>query len=164
VDKLGVSLPWLIAQIINFVILLFILQRFLYKPLFGMMEKRRTEIKNALANAEKVKQDAALKQAELEKQLDATRREGQEAIARASAQSEKARQEIVAKANAEAAQIKAKALADVEYERKQALAQLQGEIANLSLAVTRKVLGGGGLDEAHHRQLVQQFLSELESA
>ena len=163
-DKLGVSLPWLIAQIINFVILLFILQRFLYKPLFGMMEKRRTEIKNALANAEKVKQDAALKQAELEKQLDATRREGQEAIARASAQSEKARQEIVAKANAEAAQIKAKALADVEYERKQALAQLQGEIANLSLAVTRKVLGGGGLDEAHHRQLVQQFLSELESA
>jgi len=164
VDKLGVSLPWLIAQIINFVILLFILQRFLYKPLFGMMEKRRTEIKNALANAEKVKQDAALKQAELEKQLDATRREGQEAIARASAQSEKARQEIVAKANAEAVQIKAKALADVEYERKQALAQLQGEIASLSLAVTRKVLGGGGLDEAHHRQLVQQFLSELESA
>ena len=163
-DKLGVSLPWLIAQIINFVILYFILQRFLYKPLFGMLEKRRTEIKNALANAEKVKQDAALKQAELEKQLDATRREGQEAIARASAQSEKARQEIVAKANAEAVQIKAKALADVEYERKQALAQLQGEIANLSLAVTRKVLGGGGLDEAHHRQLVQQFLSELESA
>jgi F-type H+-transporting ATPase subunit b len=164
VDKLGVSLPWLVAQIINFVILLFILQRFLYKPLFGIMEKRRTEIKNALANAEKVKQDAALKQAELEKQLEATRREGQEAIARALAQSEKARQEIVAKANEEAAQIKTKALADVEYERKQALAQLQGEIANLSLAVTRKVLGGGGLDEARHRQLVQQFLSELESA
>jgi F-type H+-transporting ATPase subunit b len=164
VDKLGVSLPWLVAQIINFIILLYILQRFLYKPLFGIMEKRRTEIKNALANAEKVKQDAAVKQAELEKQLDATRREGQEAIARATAQSEKARQEIVAKANEEAAQIKAKALADVEYERKQALAQLQGEVANLSLAVTRKVLGGGGLDEAHHRQLVQQFLSELESA
>jgi len=69
-----------------------------------------------------------------------------------------------AKANAEAAQIKAKALADVEYERKQALAQLQGEIANLSLAVTRKVLGSGALDESRHRQLVQQFLSELESA
>jgi F-type H+-transporting ATPase subunit b len=154
----------LIAQIINFVILLYILQRFLYKPLFGMMEKRRTEIKNALANAEKVKQDAALKQAELEKQLEATRREGQEAIARALAQSEKARQEIIAKANTEAAQIKAKALSDVEYERKQALAQLQGEIANLSLAVTRKVLGAGVLDENRHRQLVQQFLSELESA
>ena len=52
----------------------------------------------------------------------------------------------------------------LEYERKQALAALQGEIASLSLAVTRKVLGGGGLDENHHRQLVQQFLSELESA
>ena len=163
-DKLGINLPWLVSQIISFGVMFLILQRYAYKPLLGMMEKRKNEISNALANAEKVKQDAAVKQAELEKQLEATRREGQEAIARATAQSEKARQEIVAKANAEAAQIKAKALADVEYERKQALAQLQGEIANLSLAVTRKVLGGGGLDEAHHRQLVQQFLSELESA
>jgi len=128
VDKLGVSLPWLITQAVNFLVVLFILQRFAYKPLIGMMEKRKNEISGALANAEKVRQD------------------------------------IVAKANEEAAQIKAKAMTDADYERKQALAQLQGEIANLSLAVTRKVLGGGGLDEAHHRQLVQQFLSELEGA
>jgi F-type H+-transporting ATPase subunit b len=164
VDKLGVSLPWLLTQAVNFLVVLFILQRFAYKPLIGMMDKRKNEITNALANAEKVKQEAAARQVEFEKQLNATRREGQEAIARATAQSEKVRQDIVAKANEEAAQIKAKALADAEHERKQALAQLQGEIANLSLAVTRKVLGGGGLDEAHHRQLVQQFLSELESA
>ena len=163
-DKLGVSLPWLLTQAVNFLVVLFILQRFAYKPLIGMMEKRKSEISGALANAEKVRQEAALKQAELEKQLEATRREGQEAIARATAQSEKVRQEIVAKANEEAAQIKAKAKADAEYERKQALAQLQGEIANLSLAVTRKVLGAGTLDESRHRQLVQQFLSELENA
>ena len=163
-DKLGVSWPWLIAQIINFVILLFILQRFLYKPLFGMMEKRKTEIKNALANAEKVKQDAVAKQAEYEKQLDAQRRAGQEAIVRAMAQSEKVRAEIVSKANEEAAQIKAKALADTEYERKQAMAQLQREVAELSLAMTRKVLGGGGVSDTTHRQLVQQFLTELETA
>ena len=163
-DKLGVSLPWLITQAVNFLVVLFILQRFAYKPLIGMMEKRKNEISGALANAEKVRQEAALKQAELEKQLEATRREGQEAIARATAQSEKVRQDIVAKANEEAVQIKAKAMTDADYERKQALAALQGEIASLSLAVTRKVLGGGGLDEAHHRQLVQQFLSELESA
>src|SRR5436853_4850468 len=104
-DKLGVSLPWLVAQIINFVILLFILQRALYKPLFGMMNKRKTEIANALANAERVRQEAAAQRAEFEKQLEAARREGQEAIARATAQSEKVRQEIVAKANEEAAQI-----------------------------------------------------------
>lgn len=163
-DKLGVSLPWLITQAVNFLVVLFILQRFAYKPLIGMMEKRKNEISGALANAEKVRQEAAVKQTELEKQLEATRREGQDAIARATAQSEKVRQEIVAKANEEAVQIKAKAMTDAEYERKQALAQLQGEIANLSLAVTRKVLGGGGLDESRHRQLVQQFLSELESA
>ncbi len=163
-DKLGVSLPWLLTQAATFLIVLFILQRFAYKPLLGMMDRRRNEIANALANAEKVKQEAAARQAEFEKQLEATRREGQEAIARATAQSEKVRQEIIHKANEEAAQIKAKAMADAEYERKQALAQLRDEVANLSLAMTRKVLSAGAISEATHRQLVQQFLREVEKA
>lgn len=163
-DKLGVSPSWLIAQIINFVILLFILQRFAYKPLLGMMNKRKTEIANALSNADKVKQDAAAKQADFEKQLEASRREGQAAIARATAQSEKVRAEIVAKANEEAAQIKAKAMADTAHDRKQAMAQVQREVAELSLAMTRKVLGGGAINDSTHRQLVQQFLSEVETA
>jgi F-type H+-transporting ATPase subunit b len=164
VDKLGVSLPWLITQTVNFLIVLWVLQRFAYKPLLGMMERRKTDIANALSNAERVRQEAAAQQAEFQKQLDASRREGQEAIARATAQSEKVRQDIIAKANEEAAQIKAKAMADAEYERKQALSQLQGEIANLSLAMTRKVLGGGALDEGQHRQLVQQFLADIDQA
>ncbi|MBI1802331.1 MAG: F0F1 ATP synthase subunit B [Chloroflexi bacterium] len=163
-DKLGVSLPWLIAQIINFVILLLILQRFLYKPLLNMIEKRRSEIANALANAEKVRQEAAAKQMEFEKQLEAARREAQEAIARATAQSEKVRQEIVARANEEAAQIKAKAMADADYERRQAMVELQAQVAELSLAITRKVLAGGAINEMAHRQLVQQFLSDVERA
>ena len=163
-DKLGVSLPWLITQTVNFLVVLWVLQRFAYKPLLGMMDKRKSEIANALSNAEKVKQEAAAQQADFQKQLEASRREGQEAIARATAQSEKVRQEIVAKANEEAAQIKAKAMADADYERKQALAQLQGEIANLSLAMTRKVLAGGALDENNHRALVQQFLADIDQA
>jgi F-type H+-transporting ATPase subunit b len=161
VDKLGVSLPWLITQAVNFLVVLFILQQFAYKPLLAMMDKRKNEIANALANADKVRQEAAAKQAEYEKQLEAQRREGQEAIARATAQSEKVRAEIIAKANAEAEEIKAKARAEADYERKQAAAQLQREAAELSLAITQKVLAGGGVNEATHRQLVQQFLADL---
>ncbi|MES4787714.1 MAG: ATP F0F1 synthase subunit B, partial [Nitrospiraceae bacterium] len=73
VDKLGVSLPWLITQAINFLIVLFILQRFAYKPLMGMMEKRKNEIASALANAEKVRQEAAAQRAEFERQLEQAR-------------------------------------------------------------------------------------------
>ena len=102
-DKLGISLPWLLAQIANFLILLFILQRFLYKPLLGMMERRRQEIASALSNAEKVRQDAAAQRAEFEKQLEAERRERQQAVTSATAQAEKVRTEIVNKANEEAA-------------------------------------------------------------
>lgn len=163
-DKLGVSLPWLITQAINFLVVLFVLQRFAYKPLIGMMEKRKSEIANALNNAEKVKQEAAARQAEFDKQLEAERRAAQDRLAQASQQSEKVRVEIIAKANEEAAQIKAKAQQDAEYELKQARAQLQREAAELSLNITRKVLAGGALDEAKHHQLVQQFLSELDNA
>jgi F-type H+-transporting ATPase subunit b len=164
VDKLGISLPWLLAQIANFLILLFILQRFAYKPLLGMLERRKQEIANALANAEKVRQDAAAQRAEFEKQLDAERRERQQAVASATAQAEKVRAEIVNKANEEAAQIKAKALADAEYERRQSMVQLQRDVAELSLSITRKVLANGGIDESKHRALVQQFLTEVEKA
>ena len=163
-DKLGVSLPWLITQIVNFLVVLFVLQRFAYKPLLNMMDKRKNEIANALANAEKVKQEATAKQAEFDKQLEAERRAAQERLQQATAQSEKVRVEIVAKANEEAAQIKAKAVADAAHERKQVAAQLQREAAELSLAMTRKVLAGGGLDEAKHRQLVQQFIADLDNA
>jgi F-type H+-transporting ATPase subunit b len=164
VDKLGVSLPWLITQAVNFLVVLFILQRFAYKPLLAMMDKRKSEIANALANADKVKQEAAAKQAEYEKQLETQRREGQESIARATAQSEKVRAEIIGKANGEAEEIRTKARAEADYERKQAAAQLQREAADLSLAITQKVLAGGGINEATHRQLVQQFLADLEKA
>ena len=163
-DKLGVSLPWLITQTVNFLVVLFVLQQFAYKPLLAMLDRRKSEIANALANADKVKQEAATKQAEYERQLELQRREGQEAIARATVQADKSRVEIIAKANAEAEAIKVKARADTEYERKQAMTQLQNEVADLSLAMTRKVLGSGGVNEATHRQLVQQFLADLEKA
>ena len=163
-DQLGVSLPWLITQAVNFLVVLFVLQRFAYKPLIGMMERRRAEIANALASAEKVKTEAAAKQAEFDKQLEAERRAAQERMAQVNAQSEKVRAEIVAKANAEAAQIKAKAAEDAAYERKQAQAQLQRETAELSLAIARKVLGGGGMDESKQRELVQQFIADLDKA
>ena len=163
-DQLGISLPWLITQAVNFLVVLFVLQRFAYKPLMGMMEKRKTEIANALANAEKVRQDAAAQRTEFEKQLEAARREGQEAIQRATAQSEKVRIEIVAQANAEAEAIRAKARADADYERKQALVAAQQQIAELSISITRKVLSGGAINETTHRQLVQRFLSDVEKA
>lgn len=163
-DKLGVSLPWLITQAVNFLIVLWVLQRFAYKPLLGMMDKRKQEIANALNNADKLKQDAAAKQAEFDKQLEAERRAAQDRLAQASQQSEKVRAEIIGKANEEAAQIKIKAQQDAEYERKQAQAQLQREAAELSLAITRKVLAGGAIDESAHRHLVQQFLAELDNA
>ncbi len=163
-DKLGVSLPWLLTQLISFLVVLFVLQRYAYKPLLAMMDKRKQDIANALANAEKVREDAAAERAKFEQQLEAERRERQQAVTSATAQAEKVRQEIINKANEEATQIKAKALSDAEYERKQAMVQLQRDVADLSLAITRKVLANGGVDDAKHRALVQQFLNEVERA
>ena len=61
--------PKLIAQFINFAIVLFVLWRFAYKPVFEMLEARRKKITESLANAEKIKGDVAKTEADRRKLL-----------------------------------------------------------------------------------------------
>ena len=82
-EKLGINVTWLLAQLINFGLLLFILWRFAYKPVLGMLAARKQKIQESLEYADKVKQDAAAQQKEFEKKLEETRRETQAAAAAA---------------------------------------------------------------------------------
>lgn len=158
-EQLGIDGRWFLSQIVNFVILLLILQRFLYKPILNMLQQRQERIRESMEYADRVKREAERAQEDYEKKIEESRREAQAIIAQAMQQAERLREEILAKAQDEAREIKAKALEDVEYERKRVVAELRDQVADLAILAAGRVLGKA-LDEKTHRQVVADFLDE----
>jgi F-type H+-transporting ATPase subunit b len=160
-EKLGINLPWLLAQLINFTLVLVLLRFFVYKPVLKMLETRRQKIQESLENAEKVKADAAAQQREFDKKLDDARREAQSAAASAQQAAEKERQRIIAEAQQDAEKIRVAARGELDYERKQMVSELRQQVIDLSMLGAQRVIGGN-LDERKSRQLVENFLNEVE--
>lgn len=162
-EALGVSLPGIIAYIINFVILIVLLRLFLYAPVKNMLAQRQQRIADGLAAADKAAQDAAQQQAKFEEELAQAYQTSQEQAKKAAEATEKMRQDILAAAQKEADDIKAKAREDAEQERQQVMADLQRQAAELSMQIAHKVVGGA-VDAQAQRKLVDQFLAELGDA
>ena len=82
-EGLGINLQLLLAQIINFLILLGLLYLFAYKPILRMFDERSNRIKESMEQTESIKEQAAHAEEETRKQIEAASKEGQEVIARA---------------------------------------------------------------------------------
>jgi F-type H+-transporting ATPase subunit b len=89
------------------------------------------------------------------------RKEGQEQVAQAAQMGEKVRQEILDKAREEARGLVDKAKEEIGRERDAAMGELRQQVADLSLAISQKVIGES-LDEQAQRRLVARFLDEAE--
>ena len=158
-EKLGIDVRWFLSQLINFTVLLFILQQFLYKPVLKMLHERQERIRDSMDYAERVKKESERAEGEYQKKIEESRREAQAIITRATQQAERAREDVLAKARDEAREIKNKAVADVDYERKRVMADLRQEVADLAILAAGRVLDKE-LDPTAHRKVVADFLNE----
>ncbi len=157
--KLGLNPAWLLAQIINFALLILILRAVAYKPILNMLETRKQKIQESLEYAERVKREAEEQQKEFDRKLAQTRQEAQAAAQAASQVGEKERERIIAEAREDARKVVEQAREQIEYERKQMLAQVRDQVVQLSLLATHKVVSKS-LDEKAHRKLVDDFLTQ----
>lgn len=162
-EALGISPVGIIAYIINFIVLVVLLQMFLYKPVTQMLAQRQQRIADSLSAADRAAQDASLQRAEFEKDLAKAREASQAEARKAAEATERMRQDIITAAQKEADEIKARARAEAEQEKQQVATDLQKEAATLAMQITRKVVGGA-IDENAQRKLVDQFLASLGDA
>ncbi len=159
--SLGINGPFLLTYIVHFLLLVFLLHRFVYRPVLNMLAERRRRIEEGLKAAELAREEAARQRAELEKQLEEERRRAQERVAAATRQAEQLREQILAEARAEAERILAEAREQAQQERERILHDARRQIAELSLLVAQKVVGES-LDEQKQHQIIERFLaSEL---
>ncbi len=162
-DKLGINVTWLLAQVVNFGLLLFLLWVIAYKPVLKMLNERKQKIQESLEYAESVKKQAAEQQKEFEQRIAEARREAQAAAAIAAQAGEKEREAILAQARADARKLVEQAKEQIEHERKQMLAELRQEVVQLSLLAAQKAVSQS-LDEQAHRRLVADFLAQADAA
>lgn len=162
-EALGISVAGLVAYIINFAILVILLQVLLYKPVKNMLARRQQRIADELAAADRASEEAAQQRAEFEKELAQARQASQEEAKKAAEATERMRQDILAAAEKEAEEIKAKAKEEAEQEKQQVVTDLQKQAAELSIRITQKVVGEA-VDENTQRKLVDRFLAELGDA
>lgn len=158
-EKLGISLPTLIAQIINFLLLLVILYFFAYKPILKMLDERSRKIKESMDEVQKVKDQAAQTEEEFKKKIEAASKEGQEVIARAMRTGEEARQRAQLEAKQEAQVLVEKARVEIQRERDETIGELRQEFADLTVVAAEKVIGKS-LDKEAHRQIIDKVLDE----
>jgi F-type H+-transporting ATPase subunit b len=158
--KLGINPYLLVAQIINFGLLAFLLARFLYRPVLNALQARTARIQESIENAEQVKQQLSRAQQDYEAQLNKARQEAAQIIAQANERAQVQAREVVANAQSEAERIKAEAQQQAHQEREQLLRGLQGQLANLVTQTASTVIGQE-LNNGGHDRLIQQSIADL---
>jgi F-type H+-transporting ATPase subunit b len=137
----GVDWPHLIAQIISFVIVAFLLHRFAYKRVVDMLEERRHRIAEGLANAEKIKAELARAEAQRQEIVALANSQANKLIEEARAAAAKVQERETQKAIATAEQIIAKAREAAAQDHARMLAELRKEVGRLVVQTTATVTG-----------------------
>ena len=145
--------------LVNFLILVALIYKFAYGPIFNMLDQRTVAIEGSLKHAEEVKNEVEIMKKETQANLAESRREAQEIVARASKAAEDAKNEMIAAAKEEASNLKVKAAADIKAATEAAKAELKETTVALSLLAAEKVLGRA-LTEDDHKQMVKEFVNE----
>ncbi len=150
----------LVAQVLAFLLLVWLLSKYAWQPLMNMMEQRRASIESSLAQAAEERQQAEKIKKEYQEEMRQARHEAQEVIARATKVSEERAVEILALAREEAEKVKKSALVDIERERDRAILEVKAQVADLSVAVAEKIIRQK-LDLPNQEKLIEQFIQEL---
>ena len=157
--SLGISLPTLLAQIVNFAILFGLLYLVAYKPVMRILDERSRKVKESMEQTEYIKEQAVHAEEGAKKQIEAASREGQELIARSARTGEEMRQQAQQEARQEAESLVARAQGEIQRERDDAIDELRKEFADLTILAAEKVIGRS-LDKEAHRQLIDKTLGE----
>ena len=120
---MGINLPGLITQLISFAILVFLLTRFLYKPVVKLLDERAEKIKKGLSDAESASKGAEEAASKIEEELSQARLEGKKLIEAARDASNQLREDEKEKISVEISQMMEKAKKEINSERDNSLVE-----------------------------------------
>ena len=147
--------------ILTFLVLVFLLSKFAWKPLLAILEKRQQTIAAAVEDARRAREDLERVQQDAAKLLAEARREADGILTRTRADADRLREELRAQASAEAANIGRNAERQIQQETARAIAQIREEAVDLSLDIASKILRRT-VTKADHEQLIADVVEHLD--
>lgn len=140
VKTFHIDIKLLIAQAVNFAIVVFVLFKFAYKPLLKHMNDRSDVIQKGLDDAKKAQQHLESTEKDTQERLLKTKREAQDIIQQAQAQAEKNKEMIVTEARQEAEKVVVQAKSQISSEKERMLQEVKKEIGGLVTLATEKIV------------------------
>lgn len=161
--KLGIDWKLLVAQLVNFAILLFVLHRFAYRPMLDMLENRSKRIEKGLQDAEKAKRRLS-EIAEKEKEvLRKAREEAKGILAQAEEAGRQRQEKMFEDAQLETARMLTFAKSKMESEQARMMAEAKAELAGIVVTAVERVVNEK-LDAAKDGELIHKALREVKQS
>jgi len=151
----------LVAQIINFGIVLFVLWRFALRPLLKVMSKRSGEIEQSLKNAQEIEKRLQEAGESKEQIIIEAKQEAQIIMERVHNDAEKIKELKLQETRQEMEKLAAKAKASLKSEKEKIIKEAKAEVGQLVIAASSKLIGKN-LDTETNRQLVKETIKEIE--
>lgn len=147
--------------VLTFGALLFLLGRFAWKPLLGALGERERSIQDSIEQARTDREEAESLLARQRELLEQSRRERAEALATGRREAETVKAELLEEARKQREKLLQQTEAQVQAGMRQARVELRGFAVDLALSAAQKLLSRD-LDDATHRELIEEYLSDLE--
>lgn len=160
-DPLNTSL--IFWEIVTFLILIFLLTRYIYPPIRDQIQRRQSQIEEAIDEAEKTRAEARELLAEYRRQIEEARGEGRRILDESRKQAEAQRERTKNEAREEGDRIIQRAREEIERERDNTLRQIRGEVADMVVAASSRVINRK-LDRSEHERLIEESLDDLQTA
>lgn len=161
-EKLGVSLGYLLVQIVNFSVIFIVVRWLAIRPLMDMLERRRTTIERGLMESEKAMHQAEEAQHTAQQLVTDAQIRAATILRETNERAEQAGREIRAAAAAEAAKDRDTTMQELAVEREEMLNRIRSNVTDLSIAAARKLIGDAlARDEAYQHSLLQEFFSGI---
>ncbi|MGH7667838.1 MAG: F0F1 ATP synthase subunit B [Candidatus Dormibacteria bacterium] len=149
------------VEVVVFLVLLYLLSRYVFPPISKALKSRQLQISRALAEAEDARHEVDQARQQEKSELAEARRQAQEILDRAQKLGEELREELRQKGRDEQEAMLARARAEMAQERERAVSQLRSQVAELVLLATTKILEEE-LDQKRQRRLIEEALAGVD--
>jgi len=138
--KLGVNGKILLAQIVNFFLLMYVLKHFLYQPLLNIMREREKKIKEGVRNADKAERRLSEIEENAKKQLEKASQEADRIIEKAHVEGEGHKNDIIREAREEVRMLREEAKANLQKEKERIISEVREETGEIAIQIAKKII------------------------
>ena len=161
VQELVGIVPWtFIAQICDLFLQVYLIKRFLFKPINNMLAKRKELADAQIQEAVKAKEEAETMKSEYEQGIRDARNKANEIVAAAQKTAAVQSEELLKEAASQAAAMKAKAESDIAQEKRKAVNEIKDEIGGMAMEIAGKVIERE-ISEEDHAKLIDDFIANV---